>query len=100
MDAPPGLLDRLSNPRPVFHALRSLNTLLFSRPGAWTLDKVETVSRVIALVRDGERVNIVFSRASPDRQSGTMQWIVNLEAGTIAQMSEITGNVLLAEVSW
>ena len=28
-----GLLDRLSNPRPAFHAARCLNTILFSAPG-------------------------------------------------------------------
>lgn len=32
MDVVDGLLDRLCNPRPVFHALRCLNTLLYSRP--------------------------------------------------------------------
>jgi hypothetical protein len=100
MDAPPGLLDRLGNPRPVFHALRSLNTTLCSRPGAWTLDEAEHGPRVIALVRDGERVNIVFPGASPERQPGTMQRVVNLEAGTIAAITGTTGDALLVEMSW
>ena len=32
MDVNHGLLDTLCNPRPAFHALRSLNTVLYSRP--------------------------------------------------------------------
>lgn len=36
MDITAGLLDRRCNPRPVFHALRALNTLLFSEPGTWS----------------------------------------------------------------
>lgn len=34
MDTSNGLLDTLCNPRPVFHALRCLNTILFSDPSA------------------------------------------------------------------
>ncbi|MCC9077967.1 metallophosphoesterase [Litorilinea aerophila] len=37
MDVTPGLLDRLCNPRPLFHLLRHLNTLLFSSPERWHL---------------------------------------------------------------
>jgi hypothetical protein len=32
-----GLLDRLSNPRPAFHAVRCLNTILFSHPESFRL---------------------------------------------------------------
>lgn len=35
MDAPLGLLDRLCNPRPVFHATRTLNTILNGEPHQW-----------------------------------------------------------------
>ncbi len=35
MDVNHGLLDRLCNPRPIFHTLRHLNTLLFADDGAW-----------------------------------------------------------------
>ncbi|MEZ4870390.1 MAG: metallophosphoesterase [Caldilineaceae bacterium] len=35
MDAMPGLLDRCCNPRPVFHLLRHLNTVLFHTPRPW-----------------------------------------------------------------
>lgn len=35
MDTPLGLLDRLCNPRPVFHAVRTLNTILFSDAAPW-----------------------------------------------------------------
>jgi hypothetical protein len=34
MDASHGLLDRRCNPRPAFHAVRCLNTILYSRAGA------------------------------------------------------------------
>ncbi|HET8521790.1 MAG TPA: hypothetical protein VFL82_01075, partial [Thermomicrobiales bacterium] len=35
-DIPPGLLDRLCNPRPAFRAVQTLNTILFSNPRTWT----------------------------------------------------------------
>ncbi|MGH2558870.1 MAG: hypothetical protein ACRDJH_07385, partial [Thermomicrobiales bacterium] len=35
MDTPYGLLDRLSNPRPVFRAVRCLNTMLFGLSEPW-----------------------------------------------------------------
>ena len=35
MDAPLGLLDRLCNPREVFHAVRTLNTVLHGDPQSW-----------------------------------------------------------------
>jgi len=35
MDAPVGLLDRLCNPRPVFHVVRTLNTILHSEGQSW-----------------------------------------------------------------
>jgi hypothetical protein len=35
MDVPFGLLDRLCNPRPVFRAVQTLNTILFSNPSTW-----------------------------------------------------------------
>jgi hypothetical protein len=47
MDIPPGLLERLCNPRPVFHALRTLNTVLFSDSGRW-----ETAAPPDALASD------------------------------------------------
>ncbi len=36
MDIPLGLLDRFCNPRPVFRAVQTLNTILFSNLSAWT----------------------------------------------------------------
>lgn len=44
MDIAEGLLDRLCNPTPVFHLLRNLNTLLFSRPNDMTPIEENAVS--------------------------------------------------------
>jgi len=44
MDAAAGLLDRQCNPRPVFHALRRLNTLLFSETHVWHTLHAEEIS--------------------------------------------------------
>jgi hypothetical protein len=43
MDILLGLLDRLCNPRPVFRAVQTLNTMLFSNPGNWTPEAGPTV---------------------------------------------------------
>jgi hypothetical protein len=50
-----GLLDRLSNPEPVFHVVRVLNSILFNdaSPGAWELAPGPVVAAGIRAVSDG-----------------------------------------------
>lgn len=50
-DTSPGLLDRLSNPGPAFHAVRCLNTLLFGVPQQFTAMAVQRLGgwRVLGL---------------------------------------------------
>jgi hypothetical protein len=57
MDSMGGLLDRLCNPRPVFHALRRLNTLLFGEAQSWyTLGTMDVSGgRVLALRGDAQQ---------------------------------------------
>lgn len=55
MDVAHGLLDGLCNPRPVFHTLRCLNTLLHVQRAEWTaVEREENGVRVLSL-RAGER---------------------------------------------
>lgn len=66
MDTPPGLLDRLCNPRPVFHAVRTLNSILFRRAGGWqpVSAPVPAGSTNQALCRDGESLMLILPRRS------------------------------------
>lgn len=68
MDAPPGLLDRLCNPRPVFHAVKTLNTVLFSEGGQWSVERSSCNGRgvTIALERQGSQVLV----ALPTQEDG------------------------------
>jgi hypothetical protein len=70
MDTPPGLLDRLCNPRPVFHALRILNTVLFGAPTQWTpVDGPSTTgASTLALHSEGERLTLFL----PDRPGDSL----------------------------
>jgi predicted phosphodiesterase len=62
MDAPLGLLDRLCNPRPVFHAVRSLNTVLHGRGGQWRMGEARQIEGAtsIALQRGAEHLLVVL----------------------------------------
>lgn len=61
MDTPTGLLDRLCNPRPVFHAVRTLNTVLFGDPARWQRDG-DGESR--ALRRGSERLEVALEETA------------------------------------
>ncbi|TAK20593.1 MAG: hypothetical protein EPO26_16305 [Chloroflexota bacterium] len=61
MDVAHGLLDRLRNPRPAFHAARCLTTTLFSDGAPWTRSGDSGPDdRVIALARGTERAWLVL----------------------------------------
>jgi hypothetical protein len=49
MDTPPGLLDRLCNPRPVFNVVRTLNTILFGDTSSWSVETKIEESGAIAV---------------------------------------------------
>lgn len=70
MDVTHGLLDRLCNPRPVFHLLRHLNTLLFSHPAAWSRGAERQVAglRVLTL-ETGDRRAWLLLPETEDVQS-------------------------------
>jgi hypothetical protein len=84
MDTPPGLLDRLCNPRPVFHAVRTLNTVLFSDPAGW--ERVVAADGAPALRRGGEHVSLSPGVTTSD---GARE-VLDLEAATI-RTAEVAG---------
>jgi hypothetical protein len=103
MDAPPGLLDRLCNPRPVFHALRTLNTVLFGQPGVWRsttapeISGAETISLrrgeiTLLLVLPGEPVGVssaVVLELDPSQwqvDPTGLRRVIALEQGTIEDL--------------
>ncbi len=59
-----GLLDRLSNPRPAFHALRNLNTALFATPEHLSSLPVQQAgsTRVLGLASGGRRHWLILPR--------------------------------------
>ena len=64
-----GLLDRLSNPRPAFHALRCLNTALFASPEPLRPLAVEQVGSTRVLASRGEKTShwlVMSPGRSPD----------------------------------
>ncbi len=85
MDAPPGLLDRLCNPRPVFHAVRTLNTLLFAESTGWevTPDDASASADTFSLFRHGERLELDLDPNNPVahlERDGSL--LIDLEAAT------------------
>jgi hypothetical protein len=83
MDTPPGLLDRLCNPRPVFHVVRTLNTVLFSGPAGWEPEDGAEPS----LRRKGERLALHRAGgavAPPEEEPGadTSVHVIDLAAAT------------------
>lgn len=114
MDAPFGLLDRLSNPRPVFHALRTLNTLLFAAGEHWTAGTAPAVTgaATVALLSPSRELTIVLpdgetggSGTVPDAGTSAPVRSIDLVAGTIRPLDRnaddplrVTGaTALLAE---
>jgi hypothetical protein len=85
MDTPPGLLDRLCNPRPVFHALRVLNTVLFADPAPWAVAGDGSP----ALERGGERLSLLLAGDEGAKGDGATRRI-DLEAGTIHDGDDAT----------
>ncbi len=103
MDAPPGLLDRLCNPRTVFHVVRTLNTILFSEPQTWkpaagssipdaTTFVLESADArlLVMLPDDPERAAIRLSatdlRAAVADARPERVRVVHLETGTIRSL--------------
>ena len=63
-DAVDGLLDRLSNPRPAFHAVRALNTILFSEPAELApCASTAAPDRVLGLAGECQRLWLVLPQA-------------------------------------
>ena len=82
MDTPPGLLDRLCNPRPVFHALRTLNTVLFSAPGVWDAvpSPVDGYGDAMALQRGDARLAVMWG--SDTHAGAEATHLIDLESAT------------------
>lgn len=66
MDAPFGLLDRLCNPRAVFHAVRTLNTLLYSEPQPWRAGATLPITGAASIVLNGPVSDILL--VLPDKE--------------------------------
>ena len=60
MDAPLGLVDRLCNPRPAFHAVRMLNTILFGEDRGWTQGDCRQTPDAIRRVLNGAHMTIML----------------------------------------
>ena len=64
MDSLHGLIDRRCNPRPAFHALKHLNTILFADPTAFRLEAREVMEEGTALfaAREDQRLVLLVPR--------------------------------------
>lgn len=85
MDVNHGLLDRRCNPRPLFHILRNLNTILFAHAGAWqpTTGDADQSRAAYAMTRAGYQVIFQPRGASlPDDVDGSLNYL-DLTTGTI-----------------
>jgi hypothetical protein len=68
MDIGHELLDARCNPRPVFHALRCLNTILHMRRTAWTPEEREERGvRVLSLRSEEGRLELLLPEGSVER---------------------------------
>lgn len=65
MDVSSGFLDRLCNPRPAFHALKTLNTILYGRGETWTPVNSKN-SGTHVFERDEEAIEIFLTSSSTD----------------------------------
>ncbi|MEZ4726684.1 MAG: hypothetical protein R3E79_06070 [Caldilineaceae bacterium] len=97
MDVTHGLLDRLCNPRPVFHLLRHLNTLLFSHPAAWHRGAERQVAglRVLMLETDDRRTWLLLPETA-DTQAVSLpkvtESIMPVMAYALVQGIELTAS--------
>ena len=84
MDIANGVLDRLCNPRPIFHALRCLNTLLYAHRKAWVPEEREEKGvRILALLSE-EHVLELLLPEEPVGWTSASQRIYDLAGGTVA----------------
>lgn len=85
MDVNHGLLDRLCNPRPLFHILRNLNTVLYAHPGAWqpVNDDAAQATPTYSLTRDGRQLTFLPNGAADRSGSVPDQNHLDLRTGTI-----------------
>lgn len=97
MDAPPGLLDRLCNPRPVFHAVRTLNTVLFSKGERWSAVDVAVIpgGRTIGLASPSARLVILLPDSpgipmtvSHDEREANGTRLIELGTGMIRDLGD------------
>jgi hypothetical protein len=70
MDAPLGLIDRLSNPRPVFHAIRTLNTVLNSEPRGWKMRTAPAVTGTMTVALSSPQADLLLFM--PDDREATV----------------------------
>lgn len=94
MDATHGLLDTQSNPRPAFHVLRCLNTLLFAEPGNWRwVESASSHSICIAsqdktlILRDGMAFNDPAQPQITGRFNGSIA-VCRLVSGLVRQFTD------------
>lgn len=97
MDAIHGLLDTLSNPRPAFHVLRHLNTLLFSPVHdvnyQLTADTDTPTYRAIGLKSQERALTLILPKTpETDPKPGLQGTAFNLETGEI--LSDHSGPTL------
>ena len=84
MDIAHGVLDGLCNPRPIFHALRCLNTLLYTHRKAWVPEEREEKGVRILALRSEEHVLELLLPEEPVGWTSASQRIYDLAAGTVA----------------
>jgi hypothetical protein len=84
MDIAHGVLDGLCNPRPIFHALRCLNTLLYTYRKAWVPEEREEKGVRILALRSEEHVLELLLPEEPVGWTSASQRIYDLAAGTVA----------------
>ncbi len=103
MDVGHGLLDTLCNPRPAFHVLRCLNTVIHSDPGmlvhlsgscpAPGMFKLESSCKSWVLITDRDSLSCVDALITSDREKPQATKIYCLSDGTVT--SNIRTDVLL-----
>jgi predicted phosphodiesterase len=112
MDAPLGLLDRLCNPRTVFHAVRTLNTVLYGRGGRWELGSSASLTgaRTLSLAGEDEQLVVVLpgpagvelsaTALSEIAPEATSRKVIDLELGEVLVSPETgTGSLTLSHAS-
>ena len=83
MDIAHGVLDGLCNPRPVFHALRCLNSLLYVHRSLWRpAERAEKGVRILALQCEEKALELLLPE-EPVEWGRTDARIYDLAAGTV-----------------